>query len=82
MSQAMRRSLALALLASLAVACRPSGPRDIALGQEQCAFCRMTITDAKFAAEVRTARGRLEAFDSPEARITKKSPTAAAPIAA
>lgn len=54
------------LLAALVIACSPSGPREIAYGDEACSYCRMAITDPRFGAEVRTARGRVEAFDSIE----------------
>ena len=53
-------------LVTLTAACTASGPRPIALGTESCGFCRMTITDARFAAEARLARGRTEVFDSIE----------------
>lgn len=47
-------------------ACSPSGPRPILYGEETCNYCRMTITDPRFGAEVRTEKGRVEVFDSIE----------------
>jgi copper chaperone NosL len=38
----------------------------VALGQEECGYCRMTVADARFAAEARTAHGRVHVFDSIE----------------
>lgn len=55
----------LAMLVAVA-ACAAPGPRPVALGQEECGYCRMTVTDARFAAEARTAHGRVHVFDSIE----------------
>ncbi len=61
----MRAPLLLAAL--LAAACAPRREaRAIAYGEEPCAYCRMTISDARFGAELVTARGRVHAFDSVE----------------
>lgn len=58
--------MAMATLALAAVACAPAGPRELRLGEEACGYCRMTIDDARFAAQARTSRGRTETFDSIE----------------
>ncbi|MHB1224882.1 MAG: hypothetical protein ACYC2G_12710 [Gemmatimonadaceae bacterium] len=68
---ASRVGRAFALVAVLAVVaavggCAPAGPREIAYGEEPCGFCRMTITDPRFGAQVRTAQGRVQAFDAIE----------------
>lgn len=56
-----------ALILSLAVAaCGGSGPRAVVLGEDECGFCRMTVSDARFAAEVVTSTGRVHVFDSVE----------------
>jgi copper chaperone NosL len=47
------------------MACTAS-PRPLVPGEDSCAFCRMTIDDARFGALVVTAKGRLEPFDSIE----------------
>jgi copper chaperone NosL len=52
-----------AAAAALAVACGSPGPRPIALGQEVCRHCHMTIADPRFAAELVTTRGRVYVFD-------------------
>lgn len=52
---------ALALLAACA-----EGPRALVAGQDACAYCRMTIDDPRFGALVRTAKGKLQTFDSIE----------------
>jgi copper chaperone NosL len=65
-----RRAASLVALVALAAvalaACAAPGPRPVALGEEECGYCRMTVTDARFAAEARTARGRVHVFDSIE----------------
>lgn len=52
-------------LASM-VACASTGPRSIAYGRDECAWCRMTVSDARFGAELVTATGKQEVFDSVE----------------
>ncbi|HEY7614781.1 MAG TPA: nitrous oxide reductase accessory protein NosL [Gemmatimonadales bacterium] len=49
--------------AALAAACASPAPRPIALGEEVCRHCHMTIADPRFAAELVTARGRVLVFD-------------------
>ena len=40
-----------------------SGPEPIKLGQESCAFCKMTISDNRYGAEIVTKKGRAYKFD-------------------
>lgn len=55
------------LILSLAViACGEAGPREVVLGQDECGYCRMTVSDARFAAQVVTSTGRVHVFDSVE----------------
>jgi copper chaperone NosL len=53
----------LPVAAVLAAACSPSGPRAIALNEEACAHCHMTIADPRFGAELITGTGRVLTFD-------------------
>ena len=46
--------------------CGESGPRAIAYGREECGWCRMTVSDARYGAVQLTARGKQQAFDSIE----------------
>jgi copper chaperone NosL len=39
------------------------GPEPIMSGKDQCAFCKMTITDVRFAGELITEKGRIYKFD-------------------
>ena len=46
--------------------CGDSGPRPIAYGRDECAWCRMTVSDARYGAVQRTAQGKQQVFDSVE----------------
>ena len=46
-----------------ALASCSSGPQPIKLGEEPCAFCKMTISDNRFGAEIITKKGRIYKFD-------------------
>lgn len=55
-------SLATALVLS---GCAPAGPRALAAG-DQCDYCRMEISDERFASQVVTRTGKTHLFDSVE----------------
>jgi len=61
-------TLGVATVPSLAAleGCGDSGPRRIAYGHDECAWCRMTVSDARYGAVQRTAQGRQQVFDSIE----------------
>ena len=59
------RRLALIAMALLA-ACRARVPEPIALNEDQCGYCRMTISDARFGGEALLPTGRVRKFDSTE----------------
>ena len=40
-----------------------NGPQPIVLGKDNCHLCKMTITDARFGAEIVTKKGRVYKFD-------------------
>jgi copper chaperone NosL len=61
----MRLPLLLAAVALLLAACG-SGPREIQVGAEECAHCRMLVSESRFAAQLVTDRGRHYVFDSIE----------------
>jgi copper chaperone NosL len=60
-----RRRLRLGALA-LVIACAPGAPEAILFGADGCFFCRMTISDRRFAASLVTTKGRTLKFDSVE----------------
>lgn len=47
----------------LVTSCTQAGPKIISINTDQCEFCKMTITDAKFASQLVTAKGRVYVFD-------------------
>lgn len=54
-----------ALLLTLALAaCGGTDPRPVVLGEDECGYCRMEVTDARFAAEAVARTGRVHVFDS------------------
>jgi copper chaperone NosL len=61
-------TLGAAVVPSLAAleGCGESGPRRIAYGREECAWCRMTVSDARYGAVQLNARGKQQVFDSVE----------------
>ena len=42
-----------------------SGPQAIKLGQDACSFCKMSIADNRFGAEIITNKGKVFKFDDP-----------------
>lgn len=45
------------------VSCGPTEPKPIKLNSDSCDFCKMTISNYKFAAELITQKGRVYKFD-------------------
>ncbi len=65
----MRRGWAwLGLLALVLLGCSGK-PEEIAYGRDICTFCKMAITDPRFAAEIITKKGKVYKFDSIECMI-------------
>lgn len=44
-------------------ACEPPGPRPVSINKDECAYCKMTVTDIRFAAQAVTVKGRHYIFD-------------------
>lgn len=63
-----RRFALLALV--LALACRARDPEPIVLNEDQCGYCRMTISDARFGGEAVLPTGRVKKFDSIECMLS------------
>jgi nitrous oxidase accessory protein len=62
---AVRRGIGVAVMAALVTACS-IGPEPIQLGSDECAQCRMTISEPQFAAQALSTRGLSYKFDSIE----------------
>jgi copper chaperone NosL len=50
----------------LLFACGSRGPEQIRYGSDQCDYCKMTIADKRFGAELITSKGKILKFDSIE----------------
>lgn len=61
-------TILLLFTATALISCEP-GPRDIELGSEECAHCKMMITEAEFASQLLTNRGKAYFFDSIECMV-------------
>jgi copper chaperone NosL len=61
----VKAALALVLAVVVLAACSV-GPEPIHLGSDECAECRMTISEARFAAQAVTRTGLTHKFDSIE----------------
>ncbi|MEJ5262655.1 MAG: hypothetical protein WHT45_08235, partial [Ignavibacterium sp.] len=59
------KSLILIFTSILLFACSPQ-PEPIDYGNDICDFCKMNITDNKYAAEIVTSKGKIYKFDSIE----------------
>jgi copper chaperone NosL len=58
------------------LSCSAPGPRPLNLNRDMCAYCKMTITDAIFAAQLTTQQGRQYLFDDVACMLayTKENP--------
>lgn len=69
----MKRNAVLALLVVLTVAgcggAKPDGPPRLAMGQDECASCRMTLTEPGFSPAARLAGGQTLAYDAIECLV-------------
>jgi copper chaperone NosL len=55
-------SVLIILLIQGVTSCNTS-PEPIRIGKDNCSFCKMTITDARYGAEVVTKKGKVYKFD-------------------
>lgn len=67
------KSLVLLLVSTLLVstwtACSSEGPQAIRYGQDQCIYCKMTISDPRFGTQIVTHKGRAFNFDDVQCMI-------------
>jgi len=49
--------------------CSKSEPRPVEYGKDQCAHCRMAVSDEKFGSEAIMNTGKMFVFDAPECMI-------------
>jgi copper chaperone NosL len=46
--------------------CQPKGPVPVAIGEDVCSHCLMTVADERYATELITTKGKVHFFDSVE----------------
>ncbi len=64
------RKWAKGLFLVLLAGCRAE-PEPIAFGEDQCHYCKMTIADPKFGAELITDKGRIYKYDAAECVVNQ-----------
>ena len=57
------KGVSVILITLILSSCGENGPQNIKLNIDDCDFCRMTISDGKFGAEIITKKGRAHVFD-------------------
>ncbi|MFZ6051210.1 nitrous oxide reductase accessory protein NosL [Halocola ammonii] len=55
------------------IGCSPSGPEPIQFGKDQCHYCKMTISNPKYGAELITKKGRVYKYDAAECVVNQIS---------
>lgn len=68
MKQLLKSTSLLTVLALFACNTQ-KGPEPIAFGKDQCAFCKMTISNPLFGAELITDKGRVLKYDATECLV-------------
>lgn len=69
--------LLLIALVFITVSCTET-PEPINFGKDQCSFCKMSISDPKYGAELVTDKGRVQKYDALECMINDLSTNAPA----
>jgi len=65
----MKRLLLSLITLCLLFACSPA-PKPIDYGADKCKFCKMTVVDPRFGAEVVTDKGKVFKFDAIECMVS------------
>lgn len=58
--------MAFVFIMILLFSCSPKGPQPVVPGKDVCEYCKMVITDVKFAGEIITKTGKIYKYDSIE----------------
>lgn len=61
-----------AIICVLMISSCSRGPEALRTGRDNCAFCKMTISDPRFGAELQTSTGKLYKFDDIQCLISYK----------
>jgi copper chaperone NosL len=68
-SQKFPPAFILSLIAFFVISCN-SAPSPLVLGKDNCHYCKMTISDARFGAEILSEKGKILKFDDPQCAIS------------
>ena len=66
MRRSLIRPLTVLTLALTTLSACQRGPRPLVAGTDACEFCRMTVSDVRFGAELVSRTGRVHTFDAVE----------------
>lgn len=69
MRRISQATIAVVLMLMLALSGCTPGPRELAMGEEECAHCRMMLSESAYASQVVMNRGRSFPFDSIECMV-------------
>jgi len=69
MKKVSEAKILVCFLTLLICACNTSGPEPINFGKDQCHYCKMTIADPNYGAELITDKGRIFKYDATECMI-------------
>lgn len=67
----MKKIIVFVFLGALFIACKIA-PENINFGQDACHFCKMTIVDKPFAAELVTSKGKVYKYDAIECLVNNQ----------
>lgn len=69
MKNIIKTQIFVCFLALIIYACNPSGPEPINFGKDQCHYCKMTIANPNYGAELITDKGRIFKYDATECMV-------------
>lgn len=75
------KSFLIALITIFLVSCGANEPKPIKINSDSCEFCKMTIANGKFGAELITEKGRCYKFDDVACMVQYVNENATSPIA-
>ncbi len=61
------------IVAMAVIGCSPKNPDPIIYGKDQCYYCRMSIAEPQFGAEIITSKGRIYKYDALECLVNQLS---------
>lgn len=75
-----KSAIAPAIIAIILASCNSAGPEPIQYNKDACDFCKMSISDSRFAAELVTEKGRVYKFDDIACMISYNKANTTVPV--